>query len=107
MNWTKETKEKLYTGLAFLSFMVGVVLVFTGLLLPPAGQIDGNVLVGVGEFLSLTAGLLGISEHFNSEFRNFKREIRHEIDTHNYNHSVDSDFISMPDTEDYRDPKDS
>lgn len=101
MDWTKETKEKLYVGLAFLSFLVGVVLIFTGLLLPPAGVVDGNVLIGCGEFLSLTAALLGINEHFNSEFKDFKREIRHEINTHRYSgpDNFDNDFIGMQDTD--------
>lgn len=103
MEWNKQNKEKLYFGLAFLSFTVGVVLIFTGLLLPPAGVVDGNVLIAVGEFLSMAAALLGINEHFNSEFKHFKRELRHEIRTHKVvDDDYDGDYIDhvMQDTED-------
>ena len=45
------------------SVIVGVVLTFLGLFLPPTGEIDNSVLVAVGQFLTMAAAGLGIKEY--------------------------------------------
>jgi hypothetical protein len=45
------------------AFLVGVVLTFLGLFLPPTGEIDNSVLVAVGQFLTMAAAGLGIKEY--------------------------------------------
>lgn len=51
------------TRLAAASFVVAVVLTFVGLLLPPTGEIAGNVLIAIGQFLILCATLLGVDSY--------------------------------------------
>ena len=77
--WTKETKEKISYGIAFLSFIVGVILIFCGLFLEPVGEIHASVLGGVGTFLTFAGSLLGISLHYNTELENFKSTVEERI----------------------------
>ena len=50
-------------GISIASFIVGTILTFLGLLLPPLGIIDNSVLVAVGQFLTLCAAGLGVKEY--------------------------------------------
>ena len=56
-------KDSVIVAVACASFVVGCVLTFLGLFLPPTGQIDNSVLVAVGQFLTLTAAGLGVKEY--------------------------------------------
>lgn len=56
-------KDSIIVGLSVASFLVGVVLTFLGLFLPPTGEIDNSVLVAVGQFLTMAATGLGIKEY--------------------------------------------
>ena len=78
MTWNKEIKEIYMFRFAVVSFAVGVILIFTGMFMPPVGEISGNVLIGCGEFLSFTAALLGINVHYDNELQKFKSRV---IDT--------------------------
>lgn len=78
MVWNKELKEIYMFRFAIVSFAVGVILIFTGMFMPPVGEISGNVLIGCGEFLSFTAALLGINVHYDNELQKFKSRV---IDT--------------------------
>lgn len=51
------------TTLAWCSFAVATVLVFTGLMLPPKGIVDGSVLIAMAQFLVLCATFCGV-EHY-------------------------------------------
>ena len=59
----QETRDRVIVGVGVASFIVGVVLTFLGLFLPPQGVIDNTVLVAVGQFLTLTAAALGVKEY--------------------------------------------
>ena len=59
----QETRDRVIVGVGVASFIVGVVLTFLGLFLPPQGVIDNTVLVAVGQFLTLTAAGLGVKEY--------------------------------------------
>ena len=57
--------------LAAWSFGVASVVTLCGMVLPPLGVIDNSVLVVVGQFLILTATLLGV-ESYVDKLRNLK-----------------------------------
>lgn len=56
-------RESVIVGVGVASFLVGVILTFLGLFLPPLGIIDNSVLVAVGQFITLTAAALGVKEY--------------------------------------------
>jgi hypothetical protein len=56
-------KDNIIVAVSVASFLVGVVLTFLGLFLPPTGEIDNSVLVAVGQFLTMAAAGLGIKEY--------------------------------------------
>lgn len=58
-------RESVIVWVSVASFFVGVILSFLGLFLPPVGVVDNTVLVAVGQFLTLSAGGLGIREYVN------------------------------------------
>lgn len=59
----QETRDSVIVGVSVAAFLVGVVLTFLGLFLPPTGEIDNSVLVAVGQFLTMAAAGLGIKEY--------------------------------------------
>lgn len=68
-------RDKVIIVISVASFVVGVVLTFLGLLLPPLGVIDNSVLVAVGQFLTLCATGLGVKEYVDG--RIITEEMRH------------------------------
>lgn len=56
-------KDSVIIAVSVASFIVGVVLTFLGLFLPPTGIIDNTVLIAVGQFLTLAAAGLGVKEY--------------------------------------------
>ena len=56
-------KDSIIVAVSVASFLVGVMLTFLGLFLPPTGEIDNSVLVAVGQFLTMAAAGLGIKEY--------------------------------------------
>lgn len=104
MIWNKETKEIYMFRFAVVSFAVGVILIFTGMFMPPVGEINGNVLIGCGEFLSFTAALLGINVHYDNELQKFKSRVINTIENEErlYNHHnihIDNDVDVVQDNE--------
>ena len=103
MTWNKEIKEIYMFRFAIVSFAVGVILIFTGMFMPPVGEISGNVLIGCGEFLSFTAALLGINVHYDNELQKFKSRVIDTIENEErlYNHHnirIDNDGDVVQDT---------
>ena len=70
-----EVKDSVIIGVAIASFVVGTVLTFLGLLLPPIGVIDNSVLVAAGQFLTLCATGLGVKEYVQGQLT--KERMRH------------------------------
>lgn len=60
---TQSRRDRVIVGISIASFIVGTILTFLGLLLPPLGVIDNSVLVAVGQFLTLCAAGLGVKEY--------------------------------------------
>lgn len=68
-------------GLATASFVVAVVLAFTGLALHPEHNIAGGVCMVVAQFLILCASIIGIDyklNHWGSSYKDesYKRDYR-------------------------------
>lgn len=103
MTWNKEIKEIYMFRFAVVSFAVGVVLIFTGMFMPPVGEISGNVLIGCGEFLSFTAALLGINVHYDNELQKFKSRVIDTIENeeriYNRNIRINNDGDVVQDNE--------
>lgn len=66
-------KDKAALVTACVSFVLGWLIVFVGMMLPPQGEVDGSVLTAFGTALLYTAGILGVAMYFktgNSEVMN-------------------------------------
>jgi len=74
-------KDSVIIAVSVASFIVGVVLTFLGLFLPPTGIIDNSVLVAVGQFLTLTAAGLGVKEYVDGSITRLR--MKQDIDSKN------------------------
>lgn len=72
-------KEALVYLLAFMAMIVGIVLLFLGLYLPPKGEIHNSVLSAFGIICVFSASLLGISLHYANQLAEFKNEITSKL----------------------------
>lgn len=66
-------KDSVIVAVSVCSFVVGVILSFMGLFLPPIGVIDNSVLIAVGQFLTLAAAGLGIKEYVDGKLEQIER----------------------------------
>lgn len=57
----KATKLKWMIICAVIMVMAGIVLIFTGMLVPPLGEIHPSVLTALGEFLTFSGSLFGLN----------------------------------------------
>ena len=53
-------RDKIQFIISGVLMLVGIILLFVGLLVPPAGQIHQSVLIGFAEIATLAASVLGI-----------------------------------------------
>lgn len=67
-------KDSIIVAVSVASFLVGVVLTFLGLFLPPTGVIDNSVLIAAGQFLTLCATGLGVKEYVSGQIRRVEME---------------------------------
>lgn len=65
--------------MCIISFTVGVVLAFTGMIIIPAGQISASVLSAVGLFLAFSGAVIGIHMAYKSKFEDFIMEIEDKL----------------------------
>lgn len=68
-------KETLVYLLAFISLVMGFVLLFVGMFTAPVGEIHDSVLTAYGLTLIFVGSLLGISMHYNIQLAKFKKII--------------------------------
>ena len=71
-------KDSVIIAVSVASFIVGVVLTFLGLFLPPTGIIDNSVLVAVGQFLTLAAAGLGVKEYVDGSITRLRMKQERE-----------------------------
>ena len=75
-------KEKLTIQLwlgVFLA-LVGVALLWTGLFLPPIGQIHASVLTALGEVFTFSGALIGIDYTYKYKMIQYKHNEKEEND---------------------------
>lgn len=61
---------KLNPIIALLALVAGIVLILSGLWIPPAGVIEPSVLVAYGETLTFVGGILGVDIHYRNKYNN-------------------------------------
>lgn len=83
-------KETLGYWTAILAFSFGWVLTIAGFIVSPVGEVDDSVLWILGQALLYTGAVVGITQHYSTELRHFKREIANfvnEEERKRYNHN--------------------
>ena len=65
--------------LAVVSMLAGLSLLFTGLFIPPEGEIHGSVLTAFGSICIFVASLLGISLHYENQLDKFKSTVQEQL----------------------------
>lgn len=91
MKWNDlSIKEKIGYGISISSFVVGTIVTLMGILLPPLGTLDPSVLTATGEFLTLTAVLLGVHQYVNSVSNGWKKHLEDFIQNLNSNNNEET-----------------
>ena len=72
-------KEVILHMLAVVSMLAGLSLLFTGLFIPPEGEIHGSVLTAFGSICIFVASLLGISLHYENQLDKFKSTVQEQL----------------------------
>ena len=73
-------KEVIIYSLAVCTMMAGLTLLFTGMFIPPEGEIHGSVLTAFGSICIFVASLLGISIHYANELDKFKTNVQERLE---------------------------
>lgn len=60
---------------AIVAFICGWVLTFFSFFVPPKGVIDQSVLLVLGQALAFSGGVVGITQHINTKFKDMQLEI--------------------------------
>lgn len=81
MKWDKETKEKIQYAASIASIIFGFTLTAMGFFTEPVGEVHTSVLTVLGEVLVFGGSIFGISLHYGNELRNFKDEVRKELNS--------------------------
>lgn len=58
-----DTKDAIIFGCGIITLIAGIALAFIGIYMPPAGEISGSVLAGIGQFLTFAGSCLGITSY--------------------------------------------
>lgn len=72
-------KEVIIHMLSVVSMLAGLSLLFTGLFIPPEGEIHGSVLTAFGSICIFVASLLGISLHYENQLDKFKSTVQEQL----------------------------
>ena len=72
-------KDYLTIWTCSLSFLLGWILTVVGFILPPSGEVSDSVLWILGQSLLYTGACIGISGYYSSQLKNFKAEVRKEL----------------------------
>lgn len=75
---TLTARDKIQFIISGVLMFVGLVLLFTGLIVPPAGQIHNSVLIGFAEVATLAASVLGIDAIYTNALQKIVSNIRTE-----------------------------
>ena len=75
---TEDIKENIKFGASVILLLLGVVIVFISLYLPPAGVIDASVLTLIGENFCFVGAVWGIGQYTKVQLK--------KIETHHDKH---------------------
>ena len=73
-------REKYAYGISAAAFFLGWMLTIICFFVDPIGSVTDSVLWILGQVLLFTGSVIGISEHYSSQLKQFKDEIRKEIE---------------------------
>lgn len=62
-------------SMSFIALIAGIILLFVGMLIPPAGEIHHTVLVAFGEAITFSAAILGIHFSYASKIEELENEL--------------------------------
>ena len=79
-------REKYAYGISATAFFLGWMLTIICFFVDPIGSVTDSVLWILGQVLLFTGSVIGISEHYSSQLKQLKDEIRNEIE-HNEENS--------------------
>lgn len=82
---TLTQRDKLQFIISGTLMFVGLVLLFVGLIVPPAGQIHNSVLIGFAEVATLAASVLGIDAIYTNALQKIVSNIRSNDQPHGEN----------------------
>ena len=72
-------KDYIKWGSATVCVLAGLVVIMWSMVLPPEGVIDGSVLTVIGELLTFSGAVFGISTHYAIETEKLKVNIDSEV----------------------------
>ena len=72
-------KDYIKWGSAVVCVLAGLVVIMWSMVLPPEGVIDGSVLTVIGELLTFSGAVFGISTHYAIETEKLKVNIDSEV----------------------------
>lgn len=63
-----KTREDVIIWVSVAAFIVGVVMSFLGVFLPPKGELSNSMIMIIGQFLMYSAGGLGIKTYIDGRY---------------------------------------
>ncbi|MCI9607289.1 MAG: hypothetical protein HFJ94_03825 [Muribaculaceae bacterium] len=75
MKWNKTTKEIISYSFAGLALLFGLILTAWGFSVPPIGEVHSSIQLILGEMLTFTGAVIGISLHVKNEIGKAKEEL--------------------------------
>ena len=78
---TLTQRDKIQFTVSGLLMAVGIIMLFVGMLIDPAGVIHNSVLIAFGEIATLAAAILGIDAVYTNALQKIVSNIRKEDDS--------------------------
>lgn len=75
---TLTQRDKIQFTISGLLMLVGIIMLFIGMLIDPAGVIHNSVLIAFGEISTLAAAILGIDAVYTNALQKIVSNIRKE-----------------------------
>ena len=79
MKWNKNTKEIISYIFALIAFIFGIGISIWGFATEPKGEVHNSVLWMLGQALTFTAAIIGVSFHIKNEIAIAKEELKKQL----------------------------
>ena len=79
IEWNNQTKEIIAYGFATISLIFGMGLTAWGFAVPPIGEVHTSIQFILGEMLTFSGAIIGISYHVKNEISKAKKQVQNEI----------------------------